>query len=575
LRVLVVARWYPSHDQPGRGSFVADLVTALLGLPAPGVDVVVASFEATHVRGVAASRPERGRRAAELLARAIAGAAGAAGAATNRPRTWGVAGVPVARLPAFLDGERRRPTDVADAHAAALLPFGEALASRWPFDVIHAHTGLVDGVVARRLADRVDVPLLVTEHASTAADELADPEAVDLYRPLIDGPGQRLVAVSRSLGSAVGARLGLPDDAIPVLPNAVPIEGFPAGGADARSAGEVLYVGSRKATKGIERLLRAFALARAARPDVGLRLRLIGSPGTADEETEWHRLATELGLTAAGPSAAGATATALSIEGPVPREGVSAAMRRAALFVHPSPRETFGVVTAEALASGLPVVTTPNGGSDEIVGSDGRFGVVARGMAPQDLAAAILEGLDRATGGGFDAAAMRRHVERFYAAPSVAARTVAIYRELGAATLERSAATAEPSVPSAAALDDRPAGVIALARGQAVQRFNLLPAALRARTTVVTIPPAPSGLNAAPLPPDGRWIELDLRPADIGLAGVNATLRRLVDGNGWLVGLDADDVLAIEPALGGGVDLAPGGMRWLADRADAAAGPGP
>jgi hypothetical protein len=116
--------------------------------------------------------------------------------------------------------------------------------------------------------------------------------------------------------------------------------------------------------------------------------------------------------------------------------------------------------------------------------------------------------------------------------------------------------------------------VVALARGQAVQRFNLLPASLRARTTIVTMPPAPSGLNAAPLPANGRWIELEIRPIDVGLAGANATLRRLVDGNGWLVGLDADDVLAIEPAIGGGVDLAPGGLRWLADRDDEAAAEG-
>ena len=119
LRVLVVARWYPSHDQPGRGSFVADLVAALRALPSPGVEVVVASFEATHVRGVAATRPDRGRRAATLMGTALAGEA-----ALGRPTSWGVPGVAVARLPVFLDGERRRPSDVADAHAASLLPFG-------------------------------------------------------------------------------------------------------------------------------------------------------------------------------------------------------------------------------------------------------------------------------------------------------------------------------------------------------------------------------------------------------------------------------------------------------------------
>jgi glycosyltransferase involved in cell wall biosynthesis len=564
LRVLVVARWYPSHDQPGRGSFVADLVAALLALPERALEVVVASFEATHVRGVAATRPDRGRRAARLMATALAGAS-----ARNGPRSWGVPGVPVARLPVFLDGERRRPSDVADAHAAALLPFGEALFGRWPFDVIHAHTGLVDGVCGARLAERVGVPLLVTEHSSTAADELTDPEAVELYRPLATVPGRRVVAVSGSLAHAVAARLELADGALGVLPNAVPIEEFPVGGADARVAAELLYVGSRKASKGIERLLRAFAVARSGR-DAGaaagqprLRLRLIGSPGTADEEAAWRGLADELGV-----------ADAVTVEGPVDRAAVSAAMRRAALFVHPSPRETFGVVAAEALASGLPVVTTPNGGCDEIVGSDGRYGVVARGMEPDDLAAAIGEAIERAFRRAFDPDAMRSHVWAAYAARSVAARTVAQYLELGAgADASRSPhASSAPLPPDAqpAGMDRRPVGVVALARGQAVQRFNLLPAPLRARTTVLTIPPAPSGLNAAPLPPDGRWIELDLRPADVGLPGVTATLRGLVDGNGWLVGLDADDVLAIEPALGAGVDLAPGGLRWVADRWDEA-----
>ncbi|HKG19115.1 MAG TPA: hypothetical protein VKB00_05200, partial [Candidatus Limnocylindrales bacterium] len=43
--VLLVARWYPSHDQPGRGTFVADVVAALA---AAGAECVVASFETTQ-----------------------------------------------------------------------------------------------------------------------------------------------------------------------------------------------------------------------------------------------------------------------------------------------------------------------------------------------------------------------------------------------------------------------------------------------------------------------------------------------------------------------------------------------
>ncbi|HXG39628.1 MAG TPA: hypothetical protein VNJ28_01685, partial [Candidatus Limnocylindrales bacterium] len=56
LRVLVVARWYPAHDDPGRGSFVADQVGALR---AAGVDLVVASWEPARIRGTPGERDER------------------------------------------------------------------------------------------------------------------------------------------------------------------------------------------------------------------------------------------------------------------------------------------------------------------------------------------------------------------------------------------------------------------------------------------------------------------------------------------------------------------------------------
>ena len=39
------------------------------------------------------------------------------------------------------------------------------------------------------------------------------------------------------------------------------------------------------------------------------------------------------------------------------RKSVADAMLRSAVFVHPSPSETFGVVAAEAMLTGLPVAT--------------------------------------------------------------------------------------------------------------------------------------------------------------------------------------------------------------------------
>ncbi len=593
LHVLVVARWYPSHDEPGRGSFVADHVAALA---AAGADVTVASFDPTGVRGNEATRPERGAAAAAALAPALATAD-----ALARPPSWGAHGIPVARLPVILDGSRRRPHDIVEAHARALVPFGIGLAERWPVDIVHAHTGLPDGVAAARLAERLDVPLITTEHSSTAPDELADPEARDLYRTLL-GRRRRALAVSAGLAAEIADRIGFDAREIGVLPNAVPIDRFPPGPPGDRDPHDLLYVGARKSTKGIETLLRAFAEIRLDDPDA--RLRLIGPPGTDDEEARWRELSEQLGI-----------ARATTIEGPAGRPAVAAAMRRAAVFVHPSPRETFGVVAAEALATGLPVAAVPSGGVEEIVGTDGRFGEIADDGRPASLATALRRVLARRS--TFDPAAMRGHVLASFASDIIAGRTIELYER----TIDARRAADRGPRPAI----DRPAPghrftpplVVGLVRELALGRLASLPPDLAGVLIVVT---HPATEGAAPAPSE-RWLELDPertyrdRLAELGgpvRAGPGSSVlgrllmvarapraeleRRALTGRrdelrrqtidafllaAWetagrppfVLPLDADDILAVDPLLDTGARLAPGGLRWLVDRWDEAGRP--
>jgi len=64
---------------------------------------------------------------------------------------------------------------------------------------------------------------------------------------------------------------------------------------------------------------------------------------------------------------------------------VAAELRKAAVFMLPSRQEGFGIVAAEAMACGLPVVTTPSGGPEELVRDSGA------GVVTKDLATAILQ----------------------------------------------------------------------------------------------------------------------------------------------------------------------------------------
>ena len=111
-------------------------------------------------------------------------------------------------------------------------------------------------------------------------------------------------------------------------------------------------------------LLAAWPEVRARIPDA--RLRLVGRPP-------------------AGPLPAGVEAV-----GEV--ASVAPELRQASLFVLPSFQEGFGIVVAEALASGVPAVVTPCGGPEELVRESGG-GTVLADFEPETLADAIVTAL--------------------------------------------------------------------------------------------------------------------------------------------------------------------------------------
>ncbi len=74
-------------------------------------------------------------------------------------------------------------------------------------------------------------------------------------------------------------------------------------------------------------------------------------------------------------------------------------LHRGTLFVLPSHQEGFGLVAAEAMAAGLPIVTTPSGGPEALVRESGG-GVVLSGFTPDELARSVRDLLADPTGLG-------------------------------------------------------------------------------------------------------------------------------------------------------------------------------
>lgn len=580
--VLVVSRWYPAFDQPGSGSFVADHVAALR---ASGARMTVASFD--HIRvGTIRDDAERLRPIESWWARAVRQPS-----ALAIPRTLG-AGVPVARLPVMKTWVGAADTDTAELvtrHAGVLEAFGSSYAARSsavgdPVAVIHAHTGIPDGLAAMSLARRLAVPLVVTEHDSTLPRRLSDPKARAAYLELL--AVGRVVAVSQALADRIERALahdGALIEPLEVIPNPVPLEPFRSPDHGRRDLDEALWVGARAEHKGMETLLRAMKIAIDARP--GMRLRLIG-PSTASSDVRWEALAAELGISGD-----------VSFEPRTDRAGVSRAMHRAGLFVHPSPWETFGMVAAEALASGLPVAATRSGGVEEIIGTSADC-ELANGPGPGDLAAAIVRLRDRlpsiSRDGLVDTIATR------YAPALVAEQTLALYERLGVASRDPAGhGIAGLDLPPQAPPKSRPVAALVVARrSDSHAKLAALPRNGPVRFLIVGpaawIRPSAEGrvvtrrvrslvsrvinrvrrtLIHSPVPPRPAAESRAIRSAWAELGGGGRFIRWRVrrEENGVvIVPNDADDLESAYAALGVRAmnHLAPGSLRWLADQQD-------
>lgn len=136
--------------------------------------------------------------------------------------------------------------------------------------------------------------------------------------------------------------------------------------------------------KGQEFLLRATAQLRSEGRD--LHVLLVGEETRGEEQNyagQLHRLAAELHIT-----------DHVHFRGFV--EDIPSAYAAMDVFTLTSLSETYGMVTIEALASGLPVIATATGGTPELLGQEGN-GLLVPAANPAALAHAIARVMDDTT----------------------------------------------------------------------------------------------------------------------------------------------------------------------------------
>ncbi|MGH8904091.1 MAG: glycosyltransferase [Egibacteraceae bacterium] len=212
-------------------------------------------------------------------------------------------------------------------------------------DLLHVHWWLPGAVVAR-LA-RVDVPWVVTVHGTDVALLEGRPRLAALARWALAAADQ-VEAVSTDLAEQLERATGRAADAVNPMP--LPADRLRPMVRARQGRGRhlrVLAIGRMVPEKGFADLVGAVALLDGG----GAVLTIVG------EGPERERLA---GL-------ARALGVALELPGRLDPVGLRRAYAQADVVVQPSHREGLGLVAAEALALGLPVVATDSGGARDVL----------------------------------------------------------------------------------------------------------------------------------------------------------------------------------------------------------------
>lgn len=279
-------------------------------------------------------------------------------------------------------------------------------------DVAHVHSPYPLGEAANWLLSRARATV-ITHHS----DIVRQRAWLRLYGPLLRRvlrAADRIIATSPRYVETSPWLRPVREKCV-VIPNSVDHTRFTPPTNQLTNQPTLLFTGRLRYYKGLDTLLQAL-------PSLpGVCLIIVGD---GPMRGEWERLTDVLALR-----------DRVAFAGEVPDEDLPSHYHAADIFVLPANAraEAFGIVLLEAMASGLPCITTEVGTGTSWVVQDGVTGLVVPPRNPQALAHAIQELLDNPERRAAIGRAARVRIEAEFTPKRMIARVQAVYEEALAA----------------------------------------------------------------------------------------------------------------------------------------------
>jgi glycosyltransferase involved in cell wall biosynthesis len=246
-----------------------------------------------------------------------------------------------------------------------------------PFDLIHSHFLLPDGLAGVYLGRKLKLPTLCSVRGSDGVLHPYENFLNKYYAKMVITQSEQIVAVSQALKTVIES-LTKPTKTIRVVYNGVDLEKFQESAQTDNSRSKmvlpkpyILFIGTQIYVKGLRDLLIAFA---RLMPTMDYNIVVIGP--ALPEVKKLDPELTEL------------LKKRLTVTGSLPPDEIPAYIQNCELLVLPSYSEGLPNVVLEAMACGKPVIATAIMGIPEAV-VHGQTGLLVQPGDPLNLAEAI------------------------------------------------------------------------------------------------------------------------------------------------------------------------------------------
>ena len=318
MNILIIPSWYSTNDNPTNGSFFREQAHAL---KESGNNVIVAFVEVRLFSKV--SNKDK----VEVIN-------------DNGIKTYRI-----------IQGKAPKTGNVGTAIAfrSGIKKIYNEIIKEEKIDVVHLHSCIWGGIGGAFMAKKLKVPFVITEHSSYYGRFKVNFIEKQIIKYTLKN-ADKVISVSSYLKEIISKYY---KNDITIIPNMVNCNEFLYYKSDKKNSNDkftFLSLCYLKNNKGVDILIKAFS---KYFKEENVELIVAGD---GPERLNLEKLAGELGVS-----------HKVIFKGALSRDEVKKEMSNCNVFALASRFETFGVVLIEALSSGKPVISTKNGGANDIV----------------------------------------------------------------------------------------------------------------------------------------------------------------------------------------------------------------